>query len=76
MQSKRKRASEAATSKGSRSDIKSLGFDYYITILMTATTIIAGWHIHDIWSGVVALLCGIISISFSIYMMGGVRDDS
>ena len=38
---KRKEPQKIAASKGSRSDIKSLGFDYYITILMTVTTIIA-----------------------------------
>ena len=36
--------------------------DYYITILMAVTTIIAGWHIVDVWSGLVTMLCGLVTI--------------
>lgn len=36
--------------------------DYYITILMAVTTIIAGWHIVDVWSGVVTMLCGCCAV--------------
>ena len=76
MMNKRKEPQKIAASKGSRSDIKSLGFNYYITILMTVTTIIASWHITDIWSGIVALLCGGISILLINSEIGGLEDES
>lgn len=71
---KKKEPQKIAASKGSRSDIKSLGFDYYITILMTVTTLIAGWHIHDIWSGIITMLCGTITLLLSFHAVGGVKD--
>lgn len=30
--------------------------------LMTVITLIASWHITDIWSGIVAMLCGLVTI--------------
>ncbi len=74
MMNKRKEPQKIAASKGSRSDIKSLSFDYYITILMTVTTLIAGWHIHDIWSGIITMLCGTITLLLSFHVVGGVKD--
>lgn len=71
---KRKEPQKNAASKGSRSDIKSLSFDYYITILMTVTTLIAGWHIHDVWSGIITMLCGTITLLLSFHTVGGVKD--
>lgn len=48
---------------------------HYITALSAATTIIASWHITDIWSGIVALLCGGISILLINSEMGGLEDE-
>ena len=37
---------------------------FCMSALMTVTTIIAGWHITDVWSGLVAMLCGLVTIWF------------
>ena len=59
-----RKAPDAATSQGSRKATisQSLSHFYYITILMGVTTVIAGWNITGIWSGVVALLCAMVTI--------------
>lgn len=49
---------------------------HYITALSAATTIIASWHITDLWSGIVALLCGGISILLINSEIGGLEDES
>lgn len=46
---------------------------YSITLLMCVTTLIAGWHIRDLWSGIVALLCGLITIGMVWEVIGGAR---
>lgn len=35
---------------------------FWMTVLMAVTTLIAGWHIIDIWSGAVTLLCALVTI--------------
>lgn len=35
---------------------------FLMTVLMVVTTLIAGWHIIDIWSGAVTLLCALVTI--------------
>lgn len=40
---------------------------------MCVTTLIAGWHIRDLWSGIVALLCGLITIGMVWEVIGGAR---
>lgn len=49
---------------------------HYITWLSAATTIIASWHITDIWSGIVALLCSMVTIWMVYDYVGGLEDDS
>lgn len=48
--------------------------EYYITFLMAVTSIIAGWHIKDAWSGVVALMCALITIWMVWNLTGGISD--
>ena len=38
---------------------------FRMTVLMAVTTIISAWHITDIWSGVVTILC----ISVTIWLV-------
>lgn len=35
---------------------------FWMTVLMAVTTLIAEWHITDIWSGAVTLLCALVTI--------------
>lgn len=79
MRNKRKRTASVAAEYGS--EVKNIRNIYiphlhYITWLSAATTIIASWHITDIWSGIVALLCGGISILLINSEMGGLEDES
>jgi hypothetical protein len=48
---------------------------HYITWLSAATTIIASWHITDIWSGIVALLCGGISVALINIIFGNIEEE-
>lgn len=48
---------------------------HYITALSAATTIIASWHITDIWSGIVALLCGGISVALINNIFGDIEEE-
>ena len=48
---------------------------HYITALSAATTIIASWHITDIWSGIVALLCGGISVALINNIFGEIEEE-
>lgn len=35
---------------------------FRMTVLMAVTTLISGWHITGIWSGVVTILCALVTI--------------
>jgi hypothetical protein len=48
---------------------------HYITWLSAATTIIASWHITDIWSGIVALLCGGLSVALINIIFGDMEEE-
>lgn len=48
----RKRASDVGTSQDSNKNTL-----YSITALMAVATVISGWHIVDVWSGIVCLIC-------------------
>jgi hypothetical protein len=48
---------------------------HYITWLSAATTIIASWHITDIWSGIVALLCGGLSVTLINIIFGDMEEE-
>ena len=37
---------------------------FCMTCLMTITTIIAGWNITCVWSGIVTLICGMVTMWF------------
>lgn len=73
-----RKAPDAATSRGSRKATisQSLSHSYYITILMGITTVIAGLNITGIWSGIVALLCSMVTIWMVYDYVGGLEDDS
>jgi hypothetical protein len=42
---------------------------HFITVMMALATVIAGWNIVDVWSGVVTALCGLstLGLFWSIY---------
>jgi len=65
-----KGAPVAGTTKSSKCEINTL---YCITWLMVVATIIAGWNIKDIWSGVVAGICGVVTVLMTIEILGGQR---
>lgn len=69
---KTRKAPDAVTSKGSRKATisQSLSHSYYITILMGMTTVIAGWNITGIWSGIVALLCAMVTVGLFYESIG------
>lgn len=68
-----KRASEAATSKGSKLNVSIRKHLYYITFVLCITTIIAGWNIHDLQSGIVTALCGIVTFWLNWIITGGMK---
>lgn len=35
---------------------------FWMTVLMAVTTLISGWHITGIWSGIVTILCALVTI--------------
>ena len=37
---------------------------FRLTCLMMITTIIAGWNITSVWSGIVTLICGMVTLWF------------
>lgn len=37
---------------------------FRMTVLMAVTTLISGWHITGIWSGIVTLICGMVTLWF------------
>lgn len=37
---------------------------FRMTVLMAVTTLISGWHITGIWSGVVTLICSMVTLWF------------
>ena len=37
---------------------------FRLTCLMMITTIIAGWNITSVWSGIVTLICGMVTLLF------------
>ena len=72
---KRKEPQKIAASKGSSMNVSIRKQLYYITLLLCITTTIAGWNIHDLWSGIIAALCGVITIWLSWITMGGIKHD-
>lgn len=76
--SKTKRAPIAATIKGSKvteSPVRCPHW-HFITGLMLVTTLIAEWNIKDVWSGIVALMCGLITIAMVMERVGGFEDET
>lgn len=67
----KKSAPVAGTTKGAS---KKLLYEQFITYLLVIATIISGWHIDDIWSGVVTMLCGTAAIGLFYGMIGGRND--
>lgn len=37
---------------------------FRLACLMLVTTLIAGWHITCVWSGIVTLICGVVTLWF------------
>ena len=62
--SKNEKALTAGTIKGPKKTKRPVRNAYLncITILLLIATVIAGWHIEDVWDGVVTMLCGISAI--------------
>ena len=78
MTNKKKGAHDVGASKGSKENAKIshyLGILYYTTFFMTITTLIAGWHIEDVWDGIVTALCGLVTIWLSFATIGGLKND-
>lgn len=78
MKSKRK-APDGRTSKGSIKEYATMvqyrRHNYYITIMMAVTTAIASLHIDDLWSGIIAALCTMITIWMVYEEVGGLDDE-
>lgn len=72
-----KRAPIAATIKGSKETERPVrcAHLYCITSLLALTTIIAGWHIVDVWSGIVTMLCGTLTVGLVNTLIGGMDDE-
>lgn len=67
-----KRAPVAGTTKSPNEYINSL---YFITWLMVIATLISGWNIKDVWSGVVTVICGVVTMALTRELIGGKRND-
>lgn len=72
-----KRAPLVAASKGSKNNLYPVRIVplYCITGLLALTTIIAGWHIVDVWSGIVTMLCGTLTVWLVNTLIGGMEDE-
>ena len=46
---------------------------YFTTWVMVFTTLIAGWHITDVWTGLVTALCGLVTIVLTNEIVGGLK---
>lgn len=44
---------------------------YCITILMAIATVISGWHITDVWTGVVTMICAVVTVLLVNEIIGG-----
>lgn len=65
-----KGAPVAGTTKSSKCEINTL---YCSTWLMVVATLLAGWNIRDVWSGIVAGICGVVTVLMTMNLMGGQR---
>ena len=76
--SKNERASVAGTTKGSISTESPVRCPHwhFITGMMTITTLIAEQCITGFWSGMVALLCALITIGMMFESIGGFEDET
>ena len=72
-----RKAPDVVTSKGSKKseECPITGHNYYITLVMAVTTALACWRITDVWSGVIALLCTMITIWMVYETVGGMEDE-
>lgn len=72
-----RKAPDAVTPKGSKKseECPITGHNYYITLVMAVTTALACWRITDVWSGVIALLCTMITIWMVYETVGGMKDE-
>ena len=52
-----------------------IAHSYYITLVMAVTTAIAGMNIKDLWSGIVTMLCALVTIWLVYETVGGFEDD-
>ena len=69
-----KNAPAAGTAQGTKRGITTTpSHSYYITWLMVVATLLAGWNIEDIWSGVVAGICGVVTVLMTMDLIGGQR---
>ena len=76
--SKNERASVVAATKGSNiteSPVRCPHW-HFITGIMTITTLIAEQCITGFWSGMVALLCALITIGMMFESIGGFEDET
>ena len=73
MKMNKKRTSDAGTSKVHEDALISpyLKHIYYITYILAITTIIAGWHIENIWDGIITIILGLMTIWLSFISTGG-----
>lgn len=73
-----KRAPLVAASKGSHETESPVRCPHwhFITGMMTITTLIAEQCITGFWSGMVALLCALITIGMMFESIGGFEDET
>ena len=76
--SKNERASVAGTTKGSISTESPVRCPHwhFITGMMTITTLIAEQCITGFWSGMVALMCALITLGMLMDGIGGFDDEA
>lgn len=73
-----KKTSDALSSEVQRKNVlppKGFRHMYYITALLAITTVIAGTHITDIWSGIISMMCAVATIWSMNISVGGLDDD-
>lgn len=71
MSRENEKALTAGTIKGPKKTKRPVRNAYLncITIMLLIATVVAGWHIEDVWDGVVTMLCGIATLLINLIVI-------
>lgn len=77
MKINKRRESKAVdqTAKDSNVGKEVVDMMYCITILMMIATVISGWNITGLWSGIVTMICAVCTVMLVNEITGGIEYD-